>query len=332
MLLQNNTKATYPFRLYVYKSGCQILIVPIIDHIAGYSVTALDYFCVGETDEAKIIGITIVKALKYVSESPICALNRKELDEKAFWKRASKYKSFSTFWKNNHYARIRYYEDGKIELYSLFRSNKTKGVYDGTIKQILFEENEYINESEENIEEKLGQALLDVLKASEEYYADLKVSKKTTRKEIELLDGSKLTYMVPSEKTWEDSEDCGAAEIYQSYSYIKKGDEDVAIMMFSIASELDCDISEVNIRNVWTELYGEPEYFECKKMDAGLFEIRSECRNKEIHKISYYKKQSDDLILECSLEVYNPNKRKKTEEKLLSEFKDFVKSVVTKND
>ncbi len=321
MLSPNKKIQPYPLSIRIYKGEGRLLFIPVIKHIYGYSVTAPDSFCLNDSEKETVIGKTVIDALEYVANSPRSSATPKEIDN--YFLGNSRYKSFLSFWKNNHFAHVDYYEDGKVKICSLSRA-KRQGMYEDVIKRI-----ELKNVQNTEI---IGCAVLDVLKASEDYYMNSKKTNKPKRMEIELLDGSKLTYIVPSEKIWEDSEDCGAAEIYQSYSYIKKSDEDIAVMMFSIADELNCDITEQNIFNEWTDHYGKTVFFDYKKSDKELFDVRSEFRNKKIHKISYYKQQSDDLILECSIEVYNPNKRKKTEEKLLSEFEDFINSIVYQAD
>lgn len=49
-------------------------------------------------------------------------------------------------------------------------------------------------------------------------------------------------------------------------------------------------------------------------------------KNKSTHKISYILPQDEDLLLECGMDVHQPNRRKKLDEKLMELFKDFALS------
>ena len=51
--------------------------------------------------------------------------------------------------------------------------------------------------------------------------------------------------------------------------------------------------------------------------------MQVEFRNKETHKISWFLKQSDDLLLECGMKVYKP-RRRKLDEKLSTQFEEFA--------
>ncbi len=317
MLSQNKKEQPYPLSVRIYKGEGRLLFVPMVKHIYGYSVTASNSYSLDETEKDVVVGKTVLEALKFIKNSPRSSATPKELENYDVFLRNSKYKSFISFWKNNHFAYVDCFENGNFVICSLSR-DKSKGMYDTIIKKLELKE--------EQNPEIIGQAVVDVLTASEEYYANLKNPPQKMKKEIDLLDGTKLTYIQPPEKEWEDTEDCGAAEIYQSYSY-NKGSSDTAVMYFGIAAELDCDITEQHVLCVSTKMYGEPDMFEYKSGDFGVFDICVELKNKNIHKVSYYKKQSDDLLLECTLEVYKPNSRMKTDEKLVVEFRNFIKTV-----
>ena len=49
-------------------------------------------------------------------------------------------------------------------------------------------------------------------------------------------------------------------------------------------------------------------------------------KNKHTHKISYLLRQDEDLLLECGMDVHQPNRRKKLDENLIELFKEFVLS------
>ena len=74
----------------------------------------------------------------------------------------------------------------------------------------------------------------------------------------------------------------------------------------------------------WQEMFGIADFFEIDEENKGIFSVRVEFRNKETHKISWFLKQSDDLLLECSMEVYKPGRRRKSDEKLSTQFEEFA--------
>ena len=145
------------------------------------------------------------------------------------------------------------------------------------------------------------------------------------RKEIDLLDESKLTYEEPRDKHFADFEDGGVAEIYQIYSYLPSEDAESSCDIYlGIASEIDCNIEEENVKTFWEKYYGKAKdfvYEECKK---GIFTHRVELKNSKAHKISYLLKQDEELVLECSYVLHQPSRRKKLNEKLQEVFEKFV--------
>ena len=93
-----------------------------------------------------------------------------------------------------------------------------------------------------------------------------------------------------------------------------------------IASELDCNLSPENICNCLVELNGKADRLKVENVEYGIFRVRAEMSNKSVHKISYFLQMADDLLLECGMEVHQPNKRKKTDEKLSNLFEQFALS------
>lgn len=82
----------------------------------------------------------------------------------------------------------------------------------------------------------------------------------------------------------------------------------------------------MNVRSSWEEVYGKAEFFEIQECDCGIFKLRVEMRNKDTHKISYFLQLEEDLILECGMDVHQPNRRKKLDEKLVDMFREFILS------
>ncbi len=308
-------KKSFSLILYIYKGEGRLLIIPIIEHMYGYSIVSDKFYRLDEETNAGKIGNIINEAFDYVINCPLSTLTPKEIEDNAAWKKNTKYKSEVSFWNNNHFAKIKMESDGSYDIFSKPKSEKTKGTYKGIIKKIGLPDNSSPDE--------IGMAILDVLKASEEYYANYKAPKQIVSKEIELMDQTKLSIKVPSQSEWTDCGDSGSAEIYQCYRYITKNDAEVSTLSLGIAPELDCCLEEQCIRDAWIEMYESFEYFEIKNIDAGIFTLRAEAKNKEVHKVSYFMQMEEDLLLESSIEIFQPNRRKKLDEKLLKEFEVF---------
>lgn len=307
----------YPLLLSIYKGEGRILLIPIIDHRGGYSVDSDWFINLKNIEDYVEIGEGIFKSIDFVKESPISKVTSKERDLKAAWRKNSKYKSWISFWKNNNHAFYKLYEDGHYEVYSTKRTVDRKGGYGGCIKKV--------NLPKEATVEEIGKAVIEVFEAAEEYYHQSPAYALYPKKKLELLDGSTLVVKHPKEKHFVDHEDSGAAEIYQCYSYLPKEDgESSAEFFVGIAPELDCNLDVQNIKSRWEEVYGKAEFFEVQEVEYGLFKLRVEMRNKATHKISYLLQMEKDLLLECGMDVHQPNRRKKLDENLSALFEEFT--------
>jgi len=310
---------SYPLLLSLYKGEGRILIVPLIDHVAGYSINADWFVSVSDTNNAIAVGDGVIAAVDFIKNSPLSSLTPKEREENAAWKKNTKYKSKVTFWKNNHYVRIKITEDEQYIVHSMKKSEKRQGAYADIIKEIILPADA---EAEE-----IGKSVIDVFIESEIYYKNCKESDKENKKEIELLDGTKLTMIPPQGKYMVDFGDCGSAEIYQCYKYLPQDSVDsLADIFIGIASELDCDLGEENICDSWQDIYGKADCFCVKEVSYGIFRLRAEMKNENLHKLSYYKQMTEDLLLECSIEIHQPNRRKKLVEEIEGLFDKFVLS------
>ena len=309
----------YPWNVSIYKGEGRILIVPVINHIGGYSIVSSWFVNIEDVGDFTGIGDSIIKALEFIKKSPVSTLTPKEREAEAAWKRNSKYKSWNSFWKNNNCAHVLVYEDGNYTINAAKRTEDRNGGYYSSIKKIKLPSTATAEE--------IGQAVIGVFKAAEEYYNDKPAYDPYPTKSLELLDGSTLTVKHPSEKHFTDYEDCGAAEIYQCYSYLPKEDaESSADFFVGIAAELGCDLSPENIRSSWEDVYGKADIFEIQEVDYGIFNLRVEMRNKKTHKISYLLQMGEDLLLECGMDVHQPNRRKKLDERLVELFGEFALS------
>lgn len=308
---------TYPWMISIYKGEGRMLIIPYIDHVAGYSVFADWFVNIKDMEDYICIGKSIISAVDFIRKSPLCEANPIECDFEKSRKKNTKYKSEVSFWKNNLLTRIKVFEDGHYLIYSMKRSEKRKGRYSEIIKEISL--------LPDASSEEIGKAVLSTFEALEDYYKNNKEQTDYLTKNIELLDGSVLTIKQPRDKNFKDYEDGHAAEIYQCYCYLpKEGAESSAEFFVGIASELECNLNAGEIRSSWEKFYGKADFFEIHKVDYGIFKLRIEMKNKDTHKISYILQMEEDLLLECGMEVHQPNRRKKLDEKLVELFKEFT--------
>lgn len=309
----------YPLLISIYKGEGRILIIPIIKHIAGYSVNSDAVVVLREAEESKKIGRAVINTIEFIKKSPLSESTPEERKTKPVWKRHSTYKSELSFWKNNLLARIKVSEDGSYIIYSMKRSDTRKGGYSEIIKEIHLMPNS--NDCE------IGNAVINVFDILEEYYKNKSEPQNETMTNINLLDETVLTFKNLTDIHFIDCGDCGSAEIYQCYSYISnKNAESSAEIFLGIAPELDCNLEETNIYNAWEEIYGKAEFFDVQEVDYGIFHLRVEMKNKATHKISYFLQMQDDLLLECGLDVHQPSRRKKLDEKLVEKYEAFALS------
>lgn len=306
----------YPRTVTIFKGEGRIFLVPTIQHIGGYSVDAEWFIRIKDMENCEEIGNGILNAFEFIEDSPISTSTAKEQEENAAWKKNSKYKGWVSFWKNNYCADLNIYESGEYRLNLTERMLEHKGIYNGSIKKIFLPPTAS--------EEEIGKAVIDVFKAAEEYYQENPAYAPYPTKKLELLDGSTLTVKHPRDNHFDDFEDCHAAEIYQCYSYLPQEDaEPSADFFIGIAPELDCNLDALNIRTSWEDFYGKADFFERKEVEYGIFKLRVEMKNKHTHKISYFLRQDEDLLLECGMDVHQPNRRKKLDEKLVDLFQEF---------
>lgn len=174
--------------------------------------------------------------------------------------------------------------------------------------------------------EALGEMIIEALDRSRKI-SDKVAGNPYLEKTIELLSCTTMIVSAPRDKHFTDEEDNGVCELYQLYGYYPREDseERSAAFYIGIAAELDCDMSEDNIRNAWEKLHGKAEFFEVKPTEHGVFKLRAEMRNKNVHRISYLLQINEGELLDCTMELRKPNTRKKLDEKLTVMFEEFAR-------
>ena len=77
---------SYPLLISIYKGEGRMLIVPLIDHIAGYSIDSDWFISLSDLDNAVSVGEGVKSALDYIRNSPLSSLTPNERKENAAWK------------------------------------------------------------------------------------------------------------------------------------------------------------------------------------------------------------------------------------------------------
>ena len=62
---------SYPLLISIYKGEGRMLIVPLIDHIAGYSIDSDWFISLSDLDNAVSVGEGVKSALDYIRNSPL---------------------------------------------------------------------------------------------------------------------------------------------------------------------------------------------------------------------------------------------------------------------
>ena len=149
----------YPWVASIYKGEGRFLITTVVKHIGGYKTHADEVTTVSETEDDLVdkLGNKVLSRIKAVENSPLYVGKPKQ-----FWKNGSKYKGYITFWKHNLLSSIELYEDGSYRVCATEKCREKKGGYNGCIKSINLPANATAEE--------IGNAIIDVFKAAEEYY------------------------------------------------------------------------------------------------------------------------------------------------------------------
>ena len=303
------------------------------------------------TTEAQCFKIENITSLKEIGELVINILKKfqrlgdltlDELDElkkdpiesKLFYK-GSEYMDFMNAKKDEDInltytnCSIRYSLDDSIHKFYLFwiERHGKHYCYDGSFstgKKGVFTFDTPLEFKEYPEPEKLGEMVMEALERSRKM-GDITSGDNYPPQNIELLNGSEVIVEAPHDKHFADYGDYGVGELHQAYLYFaKEGADSSAEFYLGIAAELDCDMSEDNIRKAWEKLPGKAEFFEVKPTEHGIFKLRAEMKNKSVHRISYLLQIDENELLDCTMELHKPNTRKKLDEKLSVLFEEFT--------
>ncbi len=302
-------KHSFPWTISIFIGEKRILIIPYLDHVSGLRTQPDEMIVLDEKADALEIGNGVTEVVDIIKNSPRLVGNTQG------YTLATKYKGWKAFSRHNQCVDLRINEDFS---YRLVQSNcpKGDGIYHSVGESRQLESTISAKELGKNILECIA-----ILKAN----SSIVKPDPYPEKSVELSDGSTMTVKHPADKHFEDYEDAHAAEIYQCYCYLPtEGAESSAEFFVGAASEINCNLSHTNIKNRWEEVYGKAESFKVKECEYGEFCVRAEMKNKTTHKISYFLQMEEDLILECGMDVHQPNRRKKLDERLEGLFEQFA--------
>jgi len=305
-----------PYHVDIYRGEGQLIIVPLIDAVNGLITPMARFWTMTDLTNAQQIGDIVGEAFAYINVRPIDARTRAEKDADSVMVNATTCKSYNTFCKKYMMCTVVYMENGSYAVTSTFNHGQLNSEY-------------------EVVDLPKGASALDigseVIKgfAKIEAYCNMAKKQPPSRPRItfDTLSGDKLSFETLPEESYEEEEDYGTAEIYQGYSYYKESaDESVADIYFSIAAELDCDISSDNIRKTYGKLYGADAEIRITDVTHPVFEKRIEVTGKKIHHITYVKQVDENELLACELELKVKPAGKRIYAKVLNDFEKLVES------
>ena len=313
----------FPWSISVFKGENQLIVVPYITTIAWYSTAMARYRILDENESPEIIGKAILDSFEHISRSPVDARTPAERDEDSY-RKETKCKSYKAFNKKYMCVDVNMREQGEYSVSASINSFDNNGYCDiEGVKSVKLPNTASAVD--------IGNAVINAFKIIEEYKKSQKPDPYPPI-EIELLSDQKVEIHPPRDRHFTDMQDGSAAEIYRLYEYSpKEGAEPSANFYLGIAAELDCDLSEDNIRKAWEELHGKAELFEVKSVKHGIWGLRAEMRNKSVHRISYLLQIDESELLDCTMELHKPNTRKKLDEKLSVMFEEFALDILIKN-
>lgn len=315
---------TFPWSVGVFKGEHRLFVVPYITTIGYYGTFMAWYRKLNDTESPEVIGEAILDAFEHIRISPVDARTRAERDEDLFYLKETKCKSYRAFNKKYMHCGINMNEQGIYSVSALISSDDNQGY--GRI-----DGNETVKFPNNASSTDLGNAVINAFRISEKYARSQKPDPYPPV-DVELLSDQKVEIHPPRDRHFTDMGDGGIAEIYRAYEYYpKEGAESSAEFYLGIAAELDCDMSDENIRKAWEKQYDKAEFFEVKSVEYGIFKLRAEMRNKSVHRISYLLHIDESELLDCTMELHKPNSRKKLDEKLSSLFEEFARGCKFKN-
>lgn len=315
----------FPWLVDVFKGEHQLFVVPYITTIGYYYTSMAWYRILSDNETPDNIGKAVLDAFEHIRISPVDARTRAERNEDSFYLKATKCKSYKAFNKKYICCGVEVKnEQMEYSVSTSINSFDNQGYCD-------IEGDKPVTLPNTVSSTDIGNAVINAFRIIEEYKKSQKPDPYPPV-DVELLSDQKVEIHPPRDRHFTDMQDGSAAEIYRLYEYSpKEGAEPSANYYLGIAADLDCDMSEDNIREAWEELHGKAEFFEVKPSEHGIFKLRAEMRNKSVHRISYLLQIDESELLDCVMELHKPNTRKKLDEKLTVMFEEFARQCKIKS-
>ena len=314
----------YPYHVHLYYGESQIIVVPLTTAIGWFSVEMAWYCQITDLQNAKLIGETIFEAFEHIKNSPVDARTAQERCDDSFMKHAVSYKSYTAFNRNYLLCGVILHEDGRIVVSQTRKLDNNKG-YGG-------DDNTLIHLNNSPSVEDIGNAVIKSFVEMKSFYENYKsVKPEIPRFEFQTLSDMKISFKIPQGDGYTDEEDYSSSEIYQGYSYSKSEDDDepVGHIYFSIAAELNYDLSSENVLNVFEEKYGAATQYEYIECEHSIFKYRAEIIGKNIHRILYLKQIDENELLSCELTINTKKSGKRLDIKLTKDFESLIKTCKT---
>ena len=285
----------FPYYVNVFKGENKIIVSPQINSIGWYYINMAWNKATVEISNPLAIGSMIFEALKHISESWVDARTPAERKEDSIYKIATNCRTYKAFNKLYDMCTVVLEEDQTLVFSPAYKIEEYKGYCGSENKQLI-----YMNPTKDPVE--IGNAVLKCFAFTEKNKFVPEFEVKHEESFIETLSGNKVKYILPDEERYADEEDFHSAEIYQGYSYSPEdSDERSAYMYFSIAPELNNDISEESVIRAFKNEYGEPEKKVYEIFKGSFNDCYYDITGSGIRKISYIKRIDEDEVLACEL-------------------------------
>lgn len=304
--------------IYIFRDEKSIIMITYNKHALGGFYFMTDWStAVPRDSEFKKIGEAVLDTFQYIKTlEPVESITKKPEP----WKKHSKHKSWRKFLLNTAEMSIYITKDNQYAVYITHRLEL--GRHHTKVDRSLDKE---INLPLNVGAEEMGRAVVEILDASDAIY---KNEHPKAEVECTLLNEEVLKFRWPgSFKFCRDWNNRATEGYYRLYSYTKEVvDEPIAWFLLSPAGKAQSIPTKEELVESWAEAYKSAEGLEVSEENIGLFTHKAEMWNKKVYKLSYFADLGKGNLLECSMEVKEPNRRKNLVKKLLSLFMDFVTS------
>lgn len=310
----------YPHYVLVYKDEYRFLINPWLVTKQGYRSNSSWIKILDAKTKIENIIAVVSEAFEFIAKSDVFDMVKEEKikGDYSYWLYEKKYNDLKSFTKFNIALMINAYEGGRYSICAMEKYNREG--YDGYLAPKVYFDDIH--------GEDFYTAFENAVALAEEFYKKKRVARKYEIEQLELHGGEVISFYHPKDPMFQDMQSGHDACLYRVFEYFtKSSSEPVAAFYLGTGDNYNLDISEQNILSLWKEAHGEITEYKYEVADHGIFSVRAEMINKKCHVISYIKVLESDSILECTMELEDPLKRKSTNVKLSRLFNDFSNNI-----